>query len=372
MSREAFVVALASLLAACGATEPAPDEGTPTPIPFSAPDAPGPFIAGTASYELNSREDVPLQLQVWYPAEAVGDGLYRYGDLAEGGAPDWSTPRCDTPLPVLLFSHGNGGLAYQTWSVMEFFASHGWLVLAPGHTHNTIFDQDPDIWLEIALRRPWDIADSFDWAVREASRPGSPLEDCLDPDAGYAVMGHSFGGFTSYAVGGARYDVDVLANRCLSNPEAACDEIEAMADAGPGQSIDRSDPRAWGVVAWAPAWYDRFGPDGVEVDVPALVLGADRDQTTPWESVVEPGFRAMTTTPRHLGQLTDAGHFSFIDFCTAVNADDGCSDAFRPYEAVLETTRTAALAFLQAQLGRDDATDWMPPAEGVTSWETVE
>jgi predicted dienelactone hydrolase len=363
------ILLLAALAACTPAEEPIED---PTPAPFFEPDAPGPHRAGTDAFEFGSREGVPLKLQVWYPAAEYGDGEYRYGDLSAGGAPDWSTVDCPTPRPVLLFSHGNGGLAYQTWSVMEFFASHGWLVAAPGHTYNTIFDMDEDLWLEVALRRPWDIADSFDFLIEESSRSNTKLSGCVDPDAGYAVMGHSFGGFTSYAVAGSTYDVDVLAARCINNPEPACDAIDELADTGPGATIDHSDPRAWATVPWAPAWYDRFGEGLAQIDVPALVIGADRDATTPWDSVVEPSFAALTTTPRTLAQLTDAGHFSFIDFCTVVNAEDGCGETFRPYEDVLVTTRTAALAFLQRVQGEERAADWLPPAEGVTSWEEIE
>lgn len=107
-----------------------------------------------------------------------------------------------------------------------------------------------------------------------------------------------------------------------------------------------------------------------DIDVPTLGIGADRDATTPWDTVVEPSNRELTTTPRALAELTDAGHFSFTDFCTAVNADDGCSDDFRPFEDVLATTRTSALAFLRSVQGDERAQEWLPPDEGVSSWES--
>ncbi len=366
-ARSAALGALAALVAACGP----PEEPAPEPAPFYAPDAPGPHEAGTEAFGIVSREGVVLELQVWYPAATFEGEPYLYGGYAPGGAPDLSTAACDRPLPVLLFSHGNGGISYQTWSVMEFFASHGWLVAAPSHTYNTLFDIDSDRWLEVALRRPWDVADSFDWLVAESTSDASPLRGCLDPDAGYAVMGHSFGGFTTNAVAGAPYDVEALANRCVGDPEPACELVEELASQDPSGVLDRSDPRAWAAVTWAPAWHDRLEDLGT-IDVPILVIGADRDATTPWDTVVEPSYRELTSTPRALAQLTDAGHFSFTDFCTVVNADDGCSDAFRPFEDVLATTRTAALAFLLMTQGDERAQEWLPPELGVSAWESVE
>jgi len=361
----------AALLCGCPTEPESTPDPTPEPAPFFAPDAQGPFVAGTEQFGLLSREGVVLDLQVWYPADEPGDSEYLYGGYAAGGATTPTIAACDTPRPVLMFSHGNSGISYQTWSVMEFFAGHGWLVAAPDHAMNTLFDNESDRWLEVALRRPWDIADSFDWLVSESDRGGSSLHGCLDPDAGYAVMGHSFGGFTTNAVAGAGYDVAVLAERCVDNPEPACALVEELAAEEPVGLLNRSDPRAWAAVTWAPAWHDKLTTLS-DIDVPILVIGADRDATTPWDTVVEPSYRELTATPRALAELTDAGHFSFTDFCTVVNANDGCSDAFRPFQEVLETTRIASLAFLQTIQGHEQGGDWLPPAAGVTSWESEE
>jgi predicted dienelactone hydrolase len=365
------LVLFVTALIGCPAGPVESEDPPPQPAPFYEPDAPGPYWAGTQQFGLLSREGVVLDLQVWHPAPGPGDDEYLYGGYAAGGATTPTAVSCDTPRPVLMFSHGNSGISYQTWSVMEFFASHGWLVAAPDHALNTLFDNQSDRWLEIALRRPWDIADSFDWLVSESDRETSSLHGCVDADAGYAVMGHSFGGFTTNAVAGASYDVAALAERCINNPEPACALVEELATEEPMGTLNHSDPRAWAAVTWAPAWHDKLGPLS-DINVPILVIGADRDATTPWDAVVEPSYRELTATPRALAELTDAGHFSFTDFCTVVNANDGCSDAFRPFRDVLETTRTAALAFLQTVQGQEQASDWLPPELGVSSWENAE
>jgi predicted dienelactone hydrolase len=108
--------------------------------------------------------------------------------------------------------------------------------------------------------------------------------------------------------------------------------------------------------------------------VPTLVVGADRDTLTPWATAVEPSYAALTAEPRYLAGLENAGHFSFTDFCDLLPAsgNNGCEEDFRPPAEVLVTLRTLSLAFLQVQMGHADASVWMPPEEGMSSWEGVE
>jgi predicted dienelactone hydrolase len=368
----ALLAALA--LAAC-APQPEPE---PEPEPWHAPDAPGPHDVGTLMTDAPSQAGIVLPVQVWYPTVDFGGGPWSYDGIAEGGAAEWSTPDCSEVRPVVVFSHGNGGIRFQTYSVMEFLASHGWLVVAPDHVDNTAFDMVDD-WPRIALRRPLDVADAFDHVVALADDPASRLTGCLDPDAGYAVMGHSFGGFTSYAVAGAAYDMELLAQECADdgNPPPSCADVDAWLVEHPGELYaDHSDPRAWAAVPWAPAWYEAFGGTIDRVDVPTLVIGADRDDLTSWDGAVLPSYSQLTVTPRYLAGLLDSGHYSFTDLCgpmAAAFGENGCSDDFRDFELVLETTRTLSLALLRTLQGDTDAADWLPPDDGgVDSWEAVE
>ena len=276
---------------------------------------------------------------------------------------------------MLLNTHGNGGVRYQSLSVAEFFASHGWLVAAPDHVDNTAFDMVED-WPRIATRRPLDIADTFDWLVAESGDAGSRLAGCIDPSAGYAVMGHSFGGFTTFAVAGASLDMEVIDADCASStdPDPGCDEIAEWLDENPGDRLlDQSDPRAWAAVPWAPAWHEAFGGSIADVDLPTLVIGADRDSLTSWEDAVEPAYRELTVTPRHLAGLLDAGHYSFTDICGMlpdIIGENGCSDEYRDFDQVLVTTRILSMAFLRTVQGDELAADWLPPEVGMATWES--
>lgn len=351
------------------------DDTTGDEDEFNPPDAPGPHPVGTDEREAPSREGITLPVQVWFPAVEATDDPYVYDDLIPGDASKGADPDCTEIRPVLVFSHGNSGIRYQTWSVMEFLASHGWVVVAPDHVDNTFLDFDMDLWPRIAMRRPWDVADTFDWLVATSGDEDDALHGCVDGAAGYAVMGHSFGGFTTYATSGARLDMDQLAAECAADPVEGCDAVDAWQAENPGERYaDHSDPRVWAAIPWAPAWHEVFGGTMDEIAAPILVIGADRDTLTPWETAVEPSYRELLVMPRYLAGLEDAGHYSFTDFCDLLPAsgNNGCEDDFRPYDEVLETTRTLSLAFLQATLGEDEARDWMPPDEGMWLWEAEE
>ena len=104
------------------------------------------------------------------------------------------------PYPLVVFSHGNGGMRLQSLFFTEYLASHGYVVIAPDHTYNTFLDNDDDYFLEVLYRRPLDLSDSFDWLVAQSGEAGGALAGCVDGAAGFAV---SLGlGIDPFTVGG--------------------------------------------------------------------------------------------------------------------------------------------------------------------------
>jgi len=373
-----FASSLLLLLAGCPADEPDPgddDDTTEDEESFHPPDEVGPFTVATVEDIAPSREGLSLPVQLWFPARHTNDGVHVYDDLIEGTAAPGGQPDCEERRPVVVFSHGNSGIRYQTWSVMEFLASHGFMVLAPDHVDNTFLDFDMDLWPRIAMRRPWDVADAFDWLAARSDDVDDTFAHCIDPDAGFAVMGHSFGGFTTYATSGASIDMNLMAASCAADPVEGCDAVDQWHLDHPGEQFaDHSDPRVWAAVPWAPAWHDVFGGTMGDIAVPTLVIGGDRDTLTTWTHDVEPSYRELTVVPRYLAGLEDTGHYSFTDFCDLLPAsgNNGCGEDFRPYDEVLDTTRTLSLAFLRVTQGVDEARGYLPPDEGMGVWEAEE
>jgi predicted dienelactone hydrolase len=124
------------------------------------PQATGAYAVGVTQRLLtDSARDRSLMATLWYPAAqagapsalipnpdetaiAVSDFFalpavllqhIRYITLpATENAPLLAS---DTPFPVLVFSHGLGGLRSQAASLLQNFASHGYVVLAIDHTY---------------------------------------------------------------------------------------------------------------------------------------------------------------------------------------------------------------------------------------------
>lgn len=346
------------LLLACSPAPSTDDTSQPAP----APDAPGPYVPATFLDVATNSGGLALDLQVWYPAAEPDDDAHEYDDFYEGTARDGGTAACDAPRPVLVFSHGNTGMRWQSLFLTEHLASHGWIVAAPDHEGNTFFDPQQTARSELLLRRPDDVRASFD-RVLELAADGGPLAGCVDPDAGYAIAGHSFGGYTSFAVAGADIDGAASAAWCADHPEAwLCEDVAAaVAD----QRVDLSDARAWAAVPMAPAGYEALLAGLSDITVPTLVFAGGRDDLTPLEGTVRPLYAGLTAPSRALATLPDAGHFTFSDACALLGDGvyEDCAPPFLAPEEAHPIVAAVTLAWLDRARGLDRYAAWLPPAD---------
>ncbi len=318
---------------------------------FSSPDEFGPWRAGTQQEEVSGSTGVQLPTQIWFPTEETSGAIATYDGLELGNSLLNADPACDVVRPVVVFSHGNGGLRFQSVFLMERLASHGYVVVAPDHVGNTTFDLDSIPRTDVALRRPIDVADAFDFVA-------SALPDCVDPTAGFAIVGHSFGGWTTLATSGANIDLPGLTAYCESSYDFLC---------GLSSDPDLSDDRVWAAVPLAPVGAISFGAGLANVQVPILIIAGIQDYTTPWETEAKPIFAHLDTTPAHLAGLDRVGHYSFAVPC--IDASDGCGDDFLDPEEAQDQIATLATAFLNEQLGADS---WLPPDWAGLVWESAE
>jgi predicted dienelactone hydrolase len=312
---------------------------------------PGPYVAGTLDDELVGGTGETLTVQVWFPSNDVGEETVSYDNVYVGEAFTDVAPACDSPRNVLLFSHGYGGIRWQSPFLGDALASHGWLVVAPDHAANTFFDNDDSRIDELVVRRPADLADAFDWLVEQSDDPSSPLAGCVDAVAGYAVSGHSFGGYTAYAAGGA----------LIEDPATAA-------------SLDVSDPRVWAVMTWAPWNASGVLSDGTSaINVPVMTLGGELDATTP-PDMVRALHAAVTATPRYLGMHATAGHNSYAPIACdlGIEADNGCGAENVDLDAFTHDVGVASLAFLESTLGVPGSIEQLPTTDPDISWEIVE
>jgi len=328
------------MLAACAGDPEA--EGAPEDGAWSPPadyTQPGPFSAGTTSVEITGSTGVDLTIQVWYPSSDTDGPVVNYDGFWSGEALQDATAACDQARPVLLFSHGYGGIRWQSPEIVEFLATHGLVVIAPDHTGNTFLDNDDGRFSELLERRPIDLIDSYETIVED-----SLLSGCIEPDDGFAVSGHSFGGYTAFAVGGA------------------------LVNLPSGDAQDLSDPRVWAVAPLAP-WNATAITDGTKaIAVPVMTQSGGMDETTPWQDVSSM-HSALTVAPTYLAEFPTAGHYSFSPLaCATGETSDGCGDDNVDIDSFLAMVNQNLLAFLASVRESPLAIDYRAPEGDELLW----
>ena len=293
----------------------------------------------------------PLTVDVWFPlADGAGAALapQRYtllpGVFYESPQALAATPAdvATGPFPLVVYSHGSGGLRYIHSAYTELLASHGYVVAAPDHTGNTAVDRLAGADAEqavTAFNRPNDVRRVIDALTDPAHPTGGAFAAQVDAER-IAVTGHSFGGFTSVAmVTGFTNEVGEVA------PDARVDAI----------------------VPLAPAVSESLLPDDVlaTVGVPMMVVVGTDDVTTPVDPNVTRLWDLTTGAPAYRVELVAGEHQSFTDLCAYQAAlpalenvpqivvdtiDDfavqGCSDGDMAADRVNELTGSYVLAFL--------------------------
>ena len=214
----------------------------------------GPYQVGTqiihmvdndrsAWYGEESSGSREIMVRVWYPAHPQeGDQKAPYvynekliGDMVSQGfgipkylmqnisnikANSWSgIDPVDKKFPVLIFSHGHGGLKIQNTTQMEEMASHGYVIFACDHAYDagvSIFPGERVIFNKTNI--PEDYSEEEKWNLRrvqldyraadiqfmldEMARGNflsEALKNSLDLEH-IGLFGHSFGGGTSIVV----------------------------------------------------------------------------------------------------------------------------------------------------------------------------
>jgi predicted dienelactone hydrolase len=342
------------------------DDPFPLTIPTSLLES-GPYSVGTNDYKFTGSTGLELTVQVWYPASGETGEVVIYDSLYLGESWDSAPINCSEIHPVLVFSHGNTGMRWNTEFLMQRLVSHGFIIAAPDHKFNTFFDNAEEKYPELILRRPTDIMDTFDWLVDESTAEGL-FENCLDADAGYAVAGHSFGGYTTLALSGATIDTDDLTEACDQGIDEGCVIRDAWWDEHPNEDmITLRDYRIWASIALAP-WNGGVLKTGLsDIAIPTLILTGDSDETTDLEQVLQIVEDIGNGVDLTFGIINNTGHYQF--------APIGC-DAYPEYcdgqldnQQVANITNRAALVFLSRLLGWSDADSLLISDSEFIEWQ---
>ncbi len=315
-----------------------------TNCPGGPPDELGPWAVGRATFEVvdPDRDDRTLPVDVWYPAIDDGATPASIYDLLV--AVIVSDVALDAPevaegeFPLLVFSHGSGGVRFQAIFLQEHLASHGFIVVAPDHVGNTALDAlSPNPPPFEAKDRPLDVSLVIDEMLARDASPGDAFEEHVD-EARIGVLGHSFGGFTALAIASGFDDVP-------------------------------ADERVSAIMPIAPAVGGLPAELLAEVDVPTFVLGGTADDVTPVDPNSVRAFEETSGKPRWRVDVVDGGHNSFTEICLFFdvlvdsglppalleillgNVEQGCGPDLIPIEEAQVITKIYATSFFKTMLG---------------------
>lgn len=334
---------------------------------WSAPDAPGPYGVGVRTLTWTDARGKALTADVWYPAVVGPDDTpasYEPFTLSIRAVRDAPLDARGGPLPLVAFSHGFAAIRFQSAFLMEHLASHGWVLVAPDHPHNTFFDLDRAATGQVVAERPGDIRSSVDHLLAWSDAREDAWAGGVDGER-YVMMGHSFGALTSLVVGGGAVDMSHVGEMCSSG------EVQSMAcnfvgDIDPGVIVgtEGADPRAALIVPLSPGVWYGFGRagEGLASTVPSLILGGTADDTLGYEEEVRPTHAAMGAH-KTLATFEGAGHFLFSDICLiAPFVTDECEggEGLIDFDAGQDTTRALVAAWLDVHFRDEPASaDWL-------------
>lgn len=239
-----------------------------------------------------------LPLEVWYPVDAPdaygpltsyslaavaslpSDLAHENADVSSGGA-----------RPLIVFSHGSGGIAIQSVRLMERLASHGFVVVAPNHTGNTTADGTavPPSTVPLAqalLDRVPDVSFVIDHMASLSAAPADPFFGRIDT-ANVGVAGHSLGGFTALAVKS-------------------------------GYSGNLPDPRVQAIMPIAPAASALTDPELASITVPTLFMTGTLDPLLADE--VRAAGLIQSSPANYRADVVGAIHTHFANICDIANA----------------------------------------------------
>lgn len=295
----------------------------------------------------DASRDRTLPIEVWYPAAMAGDASSvldfetdadreaALSSLLEsaprecvatttGATRDASATSGD--YPVVLYSHCYACTRWSAHAVMERLASHGFVVVAPDHVGDTLFDDPmdlPALDADLLASRIADIRFVLDRVLG-----GDVLPMGMAPDSSrLGMLGHSVGSITAGGV--AQED----------------DRIAAVA----GLAAPMQNPVVPGVFM-----------EDINVPLGLLIASQDNSVGEPGNIVIRNNF-AAANTPAYKIEIIDAGHWSVSNIAgIAEPYAPGCGDGLRhvteepftyiPVERGNALTATFATAFFAAHL----------------------
>ena len=335
MKRIALPLGLALILAvACTDRTPtAPDNSSLAPAATAEAShkkpklAGGPYEVGFTTFTISdpSRDDRPIPVYVWYPADpaeidgASPEAMYPLDPFHPGEFPDAPSSAFEAygldrayqeptpaagPFPLVMFTPGWGGTAYTDGHyVGTALAREGFVVAAVSNWGDqaTFHPEEPYDHLALAIyNRPRDVSFALDALLDRNSDQEALLFGSMNP-AMIAASGWSIGGYTAMVLAGGD------------------DEVCDLADLFPGWPVPPEtcvpsypDPRISMIIPLDGSNQLLHFQELARVDVPAMGIGEEWAAVGDWQARQHAAF---TGHPNYRVDVFNTNHFSFSNIC---------------------------------------------------------
>jgi predicted dienelactone hydrolase len=271
--------------------------------------AAAPVAADFETLQVADGADKPLELALWYPAEAVAQQVDLEPftlNIARGGAV------AGQGLPLIVMSPGNGSSSLGQHDTVVALAQAGFVVAAVMHIGDDHADQCREA---STMDRPRHVS-----RVIDHMRTTWPGRDRINAKR-IGVFGFSSGAFTALAAVGGVADLGRVAAHCQQHPgDFACQLIARRPAAGAAVATARVRPgrdvRVRAAVLAAPALGFTFTQALLAaVAVPIQLWRAEDDVVLPHPWCAE-AVRAALPKPLDCRAVPVAGHCGVLAPCT--------------------------------------------------------
>ena len=227
------------------------------------------------------------------------------------------------PAPVVIIAPGLNSDFQALSYVAQHLASHGFATVGidfPESDNQRMLDAlqgldtfpNPNAW----MNQPKDVSLVLN-TLEQKMQSDPNWQGKLDLK-NVGILGHSLGGYTATAIGGARVQWPDVLKKCatLNNPNQInlnpallwqCQGIDGAPPVG-----DLRDPRIKAVIAINPVTNPAFGNDGVnQLSVPMMFIAGSSDIFAPPLSQQITPFTALNKDDKYLLLVKNSTHLSF-------------------------------------------------------------
>ena len=229
------------------------------------------------------------------------------------------------PAPLIVISHGLGSNPDTLLYLSQHLASHGFAVAALEHPKTA--SRDFNAFLagvttgpqsDEAIQRPNDVKYLLD-ALEQKVKTDPQWRDRINTQQ-VGLIGHSLGGYTVLALGGAQLNFNQI-NRECSTPEPDVSSFnvskvfQCRFSTLKVNKTDLSDRRVKAVLAINPLGGSAlFGKEGLQnIKIPTAIFASGEDYFTPAVPEQFFPFVWLTTANKYLVSFPRGTHFSFLE-----------------------------------------------------------